>query len=257
MAATNRCGPRYFITTNYMMSDEYVNQYFDYRVTGGKPAAASGTDRSMVCTAEMGNSRYLLVVMSAQSQVSEDGLSVISFGNFTETKKLMNFAFNGYTVRQVLDQDQAMYQYAVQNGQNDVVLHPAEDVWVLLPAGYDKNAVVYHNVVEASALKAPIAAEDQLGWLQISYNGMVLTKCALLAMNPSPEMQSVIEPLDRIPQTFANADTVWDWLLPLLVIGTVIIALLALLVVLIIKFIRNLRIRRRQTQRARKRKRSY
>ena len=200
MAATNLSDERYFITTNYMMSDEYMNQYYDYRITGGKPAAASSRDRSMICTAKVGNSHYLFVVMSVESQVSEDGLSVTSFGNFVETKKLMNFAFNGYTVRQLVDDDESLLQYAVKDGQNDVVLRADRDVFALLPADYDKNAIEYSHIVEASGLNAPIMTGDQLGVLQISYQGLILANCELMAMNPVQVSSSSIEMSQRLPQ---------------------------------------------------------
>ena len=71
MAATEYSKERYFVTTNYLMSDEYYSHYFDYRVTGGKPAAATSSDRSVICTAQVGNSRYLLVLMSVECEVTE------------------------------------------------------------------------------------------------------------------------------------------------------------------------------------------
>ena len=255
MAATNLSAPRYFITTNYMMSDEYMNQYFDYRVTGGKPAAATSADRSMICTAQVGNSRYLLVVMSAQAEISEDGLVVTSFGNFVETKKLMNFVFNSYTVRQVVDQNQALYQYAVKNGRNDVVLQPAEDVWVLLPADYDKDAVVYHNVVDAAGLQAPIAARDKLGVLQISYGGLVLANCDLIAMNPADLQEPLTEISDRVSSTPKQLEEQWDQLLLWGGIALAGIVVLVLLIKLIVRAVKNRHVRRMQLKRARKRKR--
>lgn len=255
MAATNLSAARYFITTNYMMSDEYMNQYFDYRVTGGKPAAATSADRSMICTAEVGNSRYLLVVMSAQAEVSEDGLVVTSFGNFVETKKLMNFVFNNYTVRQVVDQNQALYQYAVKNGRNDVALAPAEDVWVLLPADYDQDAVVYQNVVDAALLQAPIATDDKLGVLQISYGGLILANCDLIAINPSGLQGAVTELSERVSNTPKQLEENWDQLLLWGGIALACIFALILLIKLIVRAVKNRHVRRMQKKRARKRKR--
>lgn len=255
MPATNLSPGRYFVTTNYMMSEEYVSQYFDSRVTGGKPAAASSEDRSMVCTAEVGNSRYLLVVMSAHSLVSENGLSVISFGNFVETKKLMNFAFNGFTVRQVLGKSQALCQYAVKNGSNDVVLCPEEDVWVLLPAEYNKDLVQQHNIVEASALQAPISVSDSLGVLQIRYGNLILANCDLLAMNPVEKRIDALESAERIPVELGNNAHKWEKLLPVLGVVAIGLALVAVVVLLIVKLLRNLRIRRQMSYRIRKRKR--
>ena len=254
MGPTNLSEGRYFITTNYMMSDEYMNQYFDYRVTGGKPAAATSSDRSMICTAEVGNSRYLFVVMSAVSKVSQDGLSVITFGNFVETKKLMNFAFNGYTVRQVVDKEQALYQYAVKNGCNDVVLQPDRDVFVLLPSDFSRDDIVYRNVVNATNLVAPIAQSDRLGVLQLSYRGLVLANCDLVAMNPVADQNALTLSDSRESITDTDQESKWKGPVTFVVIAVAAAAGLTGIVVLLIRGIRNLRIRRMQTVRARKRK---
>lgn len=256
MAATNLSGPRYFITTNYMMSDEYMNQYFDYRVTGGKPAAASGSDRSMICTAEVGNSRYLLVVMSVYSQVSEDGMSVITFGNFEETKRLMNFVFNNYTVRQVLGKEQALYQYSVSNGQNDVVLRPERDVWVLLPADYDKDAVQYDHIVEQGDLVAPIATSDRLGRLQIRYQGLILADCDLVAMNPSAQEDAMVPISQRTEVEKEQSENLLQKLFVRFGVAIVALAVLAVLIYMLVKTAQNLKIRRMQDRRMRKWKRS-
>lgn len=254
MEPTNLSGGRYFITTNYMMSDEYMNKYFDYRVTGGKPAAASSIDRSMICTAEVGNSRYLFVVMSAQSEVTADGLSVTSFGNFVETQKLMNFAFSGYTVRQVAGKGQVMYQYTVKNGQNHVFLRPSRDIFVLLPANFDKDAVSYHSVVDAGALQAPIAASDKVGILQISYQGLILANCDLVAMSSVLEQESAIILDERIPPSSNKTENVWSGIFTWVGILVIAAAALAVLVFLLIRLIRSLHTRQIHMVRTRKRK---
>lgn len=253
MAATEYSTERYFVTTNYMMSDEYYSHYFDYRVTGGKPAAATSSDRSVICTAQVGNSRYLLVLMSVECEVTEQG--GVTYSNFLETIRLMNYAFNNFTVRQVLDKEQAIYQYAVKNGKNDVLVCSSRDVSVLLPADFDKNAVVYENKVEAAALQSPIAAGDPLGTLQIKYAGRILATCDLLAMHDvhqreNSEIKDRLQPSD-IPDE-QNID-------PNLIRAAIAVAVLGALVavpVLIVRSAKKRRARHGQMQKNKKRKRS-
>jgi hypothetical protein len=182
-------------------------------------------------------------------------MSVTAFGNFLETKRLMNYAFNSFTVRQVAGKSQALCQYAVKNGNNDVVLRPAEDVWVLLPFNFDNTMLQYHNIVEASVLKAPVAVSDKLGILQIRFGVLILGNCDLVAMNPVAELMESIKPAERIPVENGKIADQWDWLLPIIGIAVIVIAVLALLVFLIIKLWRNLQIRRQMSYRIRKRKR--
>lgn len=241
MAATNLSEERYFITTNYMMSDEYMNQYFDYRVTGGKPAAATSRDRSMICTAKVGNSHYLLVVMSTESEVSGDSLSVTSFGNFIETKKLMNYVFNEYTVRQVIDKDQILYQFAVKNGRNDVTLRADRDIFVLLPADYDKDEIMYDYVVEASGLNAPIQSGDELGSLQISYHGLILGSCELMAMNSVDCDSAVIEMAQRFPQKNEQTSNEMNEQLIWILFAAAAVAVAGIVVWLVMHHVKNAR----------------
>ena len=253
MPATNMSQERYFVTTNYLMSDEYYSHYFDYRVTGGKPAAATSADRSVICTAKVGNSRYLFVLMSVECEVTEQG--GVTYSNFLETIRLMNYAFNNFTVRQVLDKEQAIYQYAVKSGKNDVLVCGSRDVSVLLPADFDKNSVVYENIVHASALQSPIEAGDPLGTLQIKYGGRVLASCELLAMN-QVERQDDIEITDRLQSSEDPGKQAID---PKLVFAAILVAILAgfvAVLVLIIRGMKKIRSRRGQMRKARKRKRS-
>ena len=135
--ATNKSAERKLNTTNHMMSDAVIQTQVDSRVTGGKPAAASNTDRSMICTAEVGTSRYLCVVISSTAEVSADGLVITRWNIFEEVSFLLDFGFANFSVRQILDSQQALYQYATTDGEHDVVLNPAKTMSVVLPIEYE------------------------------------------------------------------------------------------------------------------------
>lgn len=257
VAKTNLSEPRHIITTNYMMSDAYISKYFDTRVTGGKPAAATTTDRSMICTAEVGSSRYLCVVMNAVAEVSEDGNSVTRFGVFEEMDALLDYAFTGFAVRQVLDDSQALYQYAVSGGENDVILRPTADIFTVLPIGFDKDGLSYANMVEAGLLTAPISEGDVLGSLQIRYGGIVVGTCDLVAMHDVAESGTVIQDAPIYEVTHEEENNV-DLTELMIWIGVGILGILVVLVILeiIIRAINSARTRRRHRRRARDRRRS-
>lgn len=251
MPATEQTAQREFKTTNYMMNDK--SQYYDYRVIGGKPAAATSSDRSVICTAQVGKSRYLFVLMSVECEVTEQG--GVTYSNFYETIRLMNYAFSNFTVRQVLDSQQAIYQYAVKDSKNDVMVAAAKDVSVLLPADFDKNAVIYENKVDASVLKCPVQAGDHLGTVQIKYAGRILAICDLLAMNDVAQKEDITIK-DRVDAPNTNDKQMLD---PELLSRLMVVAVLVLLVVGLIFAIRGiikLRNRRLQSRKANKRKRS-
>jgi D-alanyl-D-alanine carboxypeptidase (penicillin-binding protein 5/6) len=254
--ATNKSPERKLRTTNYMISDDYIQGELDQRVTGGKPAAATNVDRSMICTAEVGAKRYLCVVMNVKGQVSQDGLSVIRFGIFQEMKTLLNFGFQNMQVVQLVDDGQTMYQYPVSGGDNDVFLRPSRDISVVLPQEYDPDLLRYEHILDAGVLSGPITNGQHMGSLQIRYGNILLGNCDLLSMNPVKPEGEGIRPADRIDVVEETKDSGYNrWLiLGALVAGAV--AVVVFVIWLIIRLVRTADIRRMQRKRARKRQRS-
>lgn len=253
--ATNKSEEREFYTTNHMMSDAVVKTQVDSRVTGGKPAAASNTDRSMICTAEVGTSRYLCVVMSAAAEVSTDGFSITRWNIFEEVSFLLDFGFANFVVRQVIDERQSLYQYSVLHGENDVVLRPTQSISVVLPLNYDKNMLEYTNVVDTARLSAPIQAGDVLGTLQIRYGSVYIGQCSLAAMHDVAISGGLsdgerIEAPVTVDQKF-NWGPIFTW------IGIVLggLVLLALLVLVTARSVSKVRLRIEHQQRANERRR--
>lgn len=253
--ATNKSEERYIITTNYMMSDEYIKNYRDARVTGGKTAAATLTDRSVILTAESGSSRYLCIVMSAQAEVSENGLTVIKFGSFNEAKVALDYGFRNFEVRQVVDKRQIYAQYAVAGGQNDVTVSATEDVFTVLPKEFDMELLRFQTIVDASILEAPIRAGDILGALQISYNGIVLGSCELKANQDVALHGQTIVDVDRVGVQKGSS---FPYKKVLIIAGVVLLlaVLIAVLVVVGIRLVRSVKVRRAHRRRMRSRRRS-
>ncbi len=253
--ATNVSEPRELNTTNHMMSSATVKNYVDSRVTGGKPAAATTTDRSMVCTAEVGTSRYLCLVMSATGVVSEDGYSVVSYGCFEETKVLLDYGFYNFEVRQVIDKSQIFAQYNVAGGENDVVLQPDRDLYTVLPKEYEADELLVSEQVSAGTLNAPVKQGDVLGALRVSYGSVVLGSCDLVAMYDVAAQGSTIRPAEpaQPDQEEAGLDLSFlKW------VGLGLGGLLVLTVAVFvgIRLVRSSRIRRMHRRRMRQRRRS-
>lgn len=253
--ATNLSAERHLYTTNYMMSNHYVGTELDSRVTGGKPAAATTKDRSMICTAEVGTKRYLCVVMNVKGEVSEDGLSVIKFGIFQEVKTLLNYAFQTMQVAQLVDDAQAMYQYSVTGGANDVVLRPAKDISIVLPMNYDPQLLRYDPVIEKANLVAPITRGQKLGTLQIRYGDMFLGSCDLLAMFDVSQDGTDIVPADRMEVVHTQEKSMMEKYITWILLAVALVLTGFLVISLLVRMIRNRDIRRMQRIRARNRKR--
>ncbi len=253
--ATNKSEARELNTTNHMMSTATIKNYEDGRVTGGKPAAATTTDRSLICTAQVGQTRYLCVVMSAQAVVSEDGYSVISFGSFEETKKLLDFGFRSFEVRQVIDDSEIFGQYGVLEGENDVVLHPGADMFTVLPKDFALENLVFQDSVDTAQLRAPLKKGEVLGRVTISYGSVVVGSCDLVAAADVALRGSIIRPAEPV-QDVEEEKTIDLSFLKWIGLGLILLVILAAAGFLGIRLARSARIRRMHRSRRRNRRRS-
>ncbi len=224
--ATNKSEPRELKTTNYMMSKESVRTEFDERVTGGKTGALTTTDRSLICTAQQGDSQYLSVVMSAKGTVS--GHAVTNFGNFSDTEKLLDFAFGTYSVRQLLYAGQVMEQFPVTGGQNDVVGCPSVDLYSALPKEINNQDVNFRYL--PAELKAPIRKNQVIGTIEVWYQNNCVGQCDMLAMYDVHEPGT--HDLTLMPTAEETAKR--TWITVLLIGGIAVLAVVLLFAVVLI-----------------------
>lgn len=254
MPATNVSDERIIHTTNYMLSDEKVKGYADDRVTGGKTAAATQTKRSLICTADIGTAQYLCVVMSADSVMSEDKISVISFGSFVETAKLLDYAESNYEVRQILESTKTYSQHSVQGGDNDVTLAPREDVFTVLPITYEPGTLQFTPAIDPGTLVAPLRAGTTVGTIRVTYQGVVLAETELAAMFSVAKKDSTIRPAPPLPEDEKQirSENIFKWIL----IGVAAVLIAVVAVLLGTRLVRNARIRHLHRKRKRNRRRS-
>lgn len=252
--ATNKSDERYIVTTNYMMSDETVKNQLDGRVTGGKTAAATLTDRSLICTAEVGSSRYLCIVMSAEGRVTDDGFVVLHYGSFEETRAVLDYGFQNFAVRQVANTKQTFAQYHVTNGENDVAVKVTEDLYTVLPVDYDPEKLTFDTVMDAALLQAPIAADDRLGTLKVSYGNIVLGTFDLVAMHPVAENGTIIEEAERLEQEAPEPFDVKGLLIRvgMILVGILLVAAVVLVAIRVVHNVRKYQMYRRRMRNRRR-----
>ena len=175
--ATNLSDARSLKTTNYMMDEN--RPYYDSRVTGGKPAAATTSDRSVACVAQTANCEYLVVVISAKAKMS--GSAVSRYTNYDEASALLDLGFDKFSVQQVLGTAQPFGLYPVANGANHVVVGPDADVYALLPLDFDFSLLQLQDVRHEAALVAPLKEGTVVGSLEIYYDSVFISKVDILA----------------------------------------------------------------------------
>ena len=250
--ATNKSEERVLWTTNHMMSTHTRRDYFDNRVTGGKTGATDEAGRCLVATAETGGMELITIVMGAKPQYTADGLSVITYGSFEETRVLLDHAFSTYECRQIFLTGQSMFQYPVQGGASHVVAGPADDAMTVLPKKLDPEALTWRRGEEMQ-VQAPVEEGQAIATVQVWYDGKCLAQTRLVALHAVPEYLAPEQVDPPEPITIGAF-----WKVVLIVLGAVLgVVLLGVLVLLTARWIRraayNEKLRRRSQYRRRER----
>ena len=232
---TNKKGERRIVTSNYLMSKETVKTQFDSRVTGGKTGALSTTDRSIVCTAENSGKRYLVVLMSARGTVTEDGLSVKTFGSFEETRALLDYGFYQFSYRQVLQAGQVLGQYAVDGCENAAFAGPGVDLFSALPTEVDSTQISFRCVLNRQ-LAAPMELGEVIGTAEVWYQNICVGYTPLLLLNSLRTEDSHIQSLIPSAQP-QQSQSLRNWLIlgGLILVGLLLVAGMVLVVILLVR----------------------
>ena len=75
-------------TTNYMIDNQIIPEFYDSRVTGGFAYSRGFAD--LVCTAKQGDRDVICILLDAERKFHENGWSVAYYGNFEEMGALLN-----------------------------------------------------------------------------------------------------------------------------------------------------------------------
>lgn len=232
---TNKVKERRVVTTNYLMSTEKVKNQYDSRVTGGKTGALSTTDRSIICTAENSGKRYLVVLMSARGTVTADGLSVKTFGSFEETRALLDYGFQQFSYRQVLQAGQVLGQFEVAGGENAAYAGPSADLYSALPVEVAPEQISFRCVLDRQ-LSAPMDAGEVIGTAEVWYQDICVGYTQLQLLHPVRAAEGQIQTL--IPSGQAQQEhTIRNWLIlgGLILVGLLLIAGIVVGVIFLIR----------------------
>ena len=180
VAATKHSAERYLKTGNSMVDD--VNRlYYDSRVLGGRTGVTEDGRRCLASVAEANGMQLICVVMGTESVYQDDGVSAISIGGYQETTALLDAGFKGYKAAQILFANQALQQYKVSGGSNDVIVGPNASVSSVLPDNTTAASLSYRMSVAPPT--APIEKGEKLGTVEIYSGTMCVAISDLFALN--------------------------------------------------------------------------
>lgn len=248
IAPTNKSDEREIVTTNYMMSKEVTEMYYDTRVLGGKTGFTTPAGRCLVTLSESNGMRFVSVVMGAQLVLAEDGYSAISYGNFEETKRLLDLGYATFKPVQVLSPAQTLGQFTVENGTASTQGVVRGTVDTLVPVDCEFDEIRYEYILDEGVLTAPLEKGTALGIVRVWYQTKCLAQEELFAASyvakniPDTVPGGSVEPAPVVDEE----PGVWHGVL------LAILVLLGILVVLLV--IGHIRAARIRAMRARRRK---
>ena len=202
--ATNKSEIRELSSGNFLMNIDNMQIYQDARVKGGRTGTTEDGARCLASLAEQDSMRLICIVMGSESTFADNG-STLTYGSFKETSALLDAAFDGYKVAQVLYEDQVLQQCQVLNGKNDVILGALSSVRSVLPADISISDLSYRFKSDISQLSAPITSGEIISKVEVWYGSLCVGQSELVAMN-TVDTASVLQPDENAANSKAQGD---------------------------------------------------
>ena len=228
---TNLSDVRYLLTSNYLLSKEDVEIYYDERVTGGRTGITQDYARSLAVSAHSGNMDIICITTGSDSTISSNGYSVSVFGGYQEVSKILDACFDGYYVAQVVYEGQTVTQQPVTNGDCDVVLGSKNTAYAVVPVNTKLSDLTY-SLVSRDSLVAPITAGQKMTEVDIWLNDDCVAEAELYVMNDVRVQDNAVS-ADRNNPVSNDSNTPvkkggmsWGWIIFIVFIIAAVIILL-------------------------------
>lgn len=249
---TNLSDVRYLLTSNYLLSKEDVEIYYDERVTGGRTGITQDYARSLAVSAHSGNMDIICITTGSDSTISSNGYSVSVFGGYQEVSKILDACFDGYYVAQVVYEGQTVTQQPVTNGDCDVVLGSKNTAYAVVPVNTKLSDLTY-SLVSRDSLVAPITAGQKMTEVDIWLNDDCVAEAELYAMNDVRVQDNAVS-ADRNNPVSNDSNTPvkkggmsWGWII-------FIVFIIAAVIILLPRFAAAYRYKQKKARMRRRRK---
>lgn len=178
---TNKAAARDLKSMNYLTEQTIVPKFNYDGVTGGMPSYGSSSGASIACTASYGSMDLIYIVMGATRTYNDNGVATY-YGNFEEIIDLLEYTVGGFKIYRMIYSGEALKQFQVSNGEQDVIGCPSIDIDTVLPTGTKQTNLIEKYSVSSGGLNAPISEGDQIATVQLWYGSSCLAEVPLYAM---------------------------------------------------------------------------
>lgn len=246
MPATNKHSePRYVVHTNLMLSQVRGGKMYYEGMQGIKTGTLDEVGKNLTSIAGRDGYHYMLVTLGAPTK-DENGKSLSTNLSFVDAKALYDWAFEGFSQRNVLRRNQIAGEVRVEMSDetDHLSLYADQDVVTLLPVDVDTSAIL-HVAELPESVTAPVKKGDVIGTLSLRLNDEEIGKVNLIA-GEDVERSVVLFTLDLVKRFFKR---------PLVIALCVLLGLLIL--ILFVLALHRGRQAHRRAERMRKRRQNY
>lgn len=168
---TNKHDKRMVVTTNFLIN-QATTMYYPY-ARGIKTGFTTPAGRCVASTASKDGYNYLCIVMGGDNATRTE---------FSDSKKLYEWAFNNFEYRTVADTETMIAEMDVElSSETDFVqLYPEKNVTVIMPKDITNDSIIYDPVIKENPVWAPIEKGQILGYVSIKCAGNEIAKVNLV-----------------------------------------------------------------------------
>ena len=231
LPATNLQPERTIYSSNGLLTGYYAGQGYTYsKAVGIKTGYTGEAGRCLASAAvdELGRTFYC-VVLGTEDTVDENGRH---FWSFSETKRLLEWAFQNFRRITLLDQDTENVMREVKVSLSDeadyVLAQPKGKIDATMPSDYDPKRAELIFDLPVEPIEAPVAAGQKLGTVTLRYNGVEYGTLDMVASN-SVERSEFLYTVQQIKYYWS----LW-WVKALLATGAALLGGLALFLIVVL-----------------------
>lgn len=176
---TNKREPEWLVSTNKMM--QRGSAYYRSYIKGLKTGTTTPAGKCFTAYAEKNGYHYLSVMLGAAYK-NENGEIYAENYAFSETAKLMDWAFEKFSLKTLLPSDQSCAQIPLRlsSERDSLLLYPDKKIVALIPDEIDPSSVQVIPHTNTFA-QAPIKKGDVLGYVEVKLADEVMGISDLVA----------------------------------------------------------------------------
>lgn len=184
LPTTNKSPARVLSTTNLMMDRAVGGKNYYSNIKGGKTGRTAAAGNCFISYAQKDGYNYLCVVLGAPA-TDQEGKFLPPGENqaFSDTKKLYEWAFNSFKIKNAVDENTPIFSVNVNLAANKdhIVLYPEKTVTALLPVNVDASSISY-EIDAPQSIDAPVEKGQVIGTAKLMYLGQQVGQVNIVAI---------------------------------------------------------------------------